>query len=150
MLTKALILLIAAALAMAVYPLLNERTWSSCAAVEKRFIGLVLAVSDAGDVLGEATAKENLGVGNGKLAEAAAIQAKPGIAAFFCSLAPFLNGTMRRLTYGNYVPTLPGWATRFTFTRARISTGFMPGLMKAVWWPIAKRAASIVCSVFHP
>lgn len=79
---KALIFLIAAALAVVLYPLLNEETWSPCAAVELRFLTLSIAQGDAGDVLGTAAAIELLGVGDGKFAEAVALQGKPGIAAF--------------------------------------------------------------------
>ncbi len=82
MLRKLFIVLIAAALAVVLYPLLNERTWSPCAALEYRFLGLVLAGGDAGDVLGAAVAKEAMGVGDGQFAEAVARQLKPGVATF--------------------------------------------------------------------
>lgn len=81
MMRKTLVVLVAVALATGLYPLLNEQTLNPCAAVEKRFLGLVLAAGDAGDVLGAATAKESLGVGGGGFAEAVALQSKPGIAA---------------------------------------------------------------------
>ena len=75
---------------------------------------------------------------------------KPGRAASFCSSERFPKGTMPRHTCGNCVPTPPGWATRSTFTGARISTGFTPDLMKAARQPISRPAAYIVCSVFRP
>ena len=81
MLRKTLIVLIAAALAVALYPVINEGTWNPCAAVEQRFLALIVAQGDAGDVLGAATAKESLGVGDGYFAEAVAMRDKPGIAA---------------------------------------------------------------------
>jgi hypothetical protein len=79
---RSLVFLIAAALAVALYPLLNEQTWGPCAAVEQRFLGLVVADGNADDVLSGATAQDTLGVGDGKLAEAVASQRKPGLAAF--------------------------------------------------------------------
>lgn len=79
---KLLVFFIAVALAGVLCPLINEQTWSPCAAVEMRFLALSIAQGDAGDVLGAAVAKESLGVGDGKFAEAVALQRKPGIAAF--------------------------------------------------------------------
>ena len=79
---KTTLFLLAAALAGIVYPLLNEQTWSPCAAVERRFLTLTVAQGDAGEVLSAAIAKEFLGIGDGAVAEAIAGQRKPGIAAF--------------------------------------------------------------------
>jgi hypothetical protein len=78
---RTLTFLIAAALAVGLYPLLNEQTMNPCAAVERRFLKLFVAGSDAGDILGAAVAKETMGVGGGRFAETVALQGKPGIAA---------------------------------------------------------------------
>ena len=71
--------------------------------MEHRFLELVVAGGDAGDVLGAAVAREAMGVGDGQFAEAAALQRKPGVAAFATCYSYYWHSIYDRkwlLTFG--------------------------------------------------